>query len=347
MFAPPPLPRTAPAAFRDLGSKTVTTRAGAARDVVRHALGDGSLRSRAIEVLCVALDDPAPIVRSAAALGLGELDASDALPKLLLCIEDEDSNVRQMAMTAIGELADERALPRLRRALHDERPEVRYQAVIAVGRIAPLAEAAEALAAAAADADESVRYIALRVGEERFVDEGADVESFAPLLRRARELLACGKGGLVAPAAILLARAGDSAARAALLGLVRGELPCEKEDEREAVELAGELDLREAVPDLERRAYGVKRMVRDTCEFHAKIALARLGHARARDEIGRDISARRPDRRAAAVVAAGRARLRELQGAIAALSDRDVDPHLRDEALALLGAASDGQGVKA
>jgi HEAT repeat protein len=348
MFEPPPLPRNLEAAFRDLGSKTANTRAGAARDVVRHALADASVRLRAIRALEPALDDPAPLVRSAAALGLGELEAKESLPRLLLRVEDEDVNVRQMALTAIGELGDERALPRLRRALRDARPEVRYQAVIAVGRLAPADEAADALAAAAADPDASVGYIALRVGEERLVEElreGGERATFEPLFARARSLLASGSAKLMAPSAILLARCGDASARAHVLRVVRGEVACDKEDEQEAVELAGELGLTEAIPDLERRAYGVHRLVKDTCRFHARIALARLGHERARDEIRRDLAARRGDRRAAAVVSAGRARLSELRRVIAALADDEVDPRLRDEALALLRAAEPGDEV--
>ena len=191
MFHPPPLPRNLEAAFRDLASKTIDTRAGAARDVVRHALADSSLRLRAIRALEPALDDPAPLVRSAAALGLGELEATEALPKLLLRVEDENDNVRQMALTAIGELGDARALPRLRRAVSDSRPEVRYQAVIAMGRLAEPAEAAEALVAATHDADASVGYIALRIGEERFVGLALEEEdAFEPLLARSRDIVA-------------------------------------------------------------------------------------------------------------------------------------------------------------
>ncbi len=340
MFLPPPLPRNVDAAFRDLSSKKPDIRAGAARDVVRHALAAPELRERAVQRLVTALSDPAPAVRSAAALGLGELDATEALPQLLVRVEDDEQHVRQMALTALGELGDARALPRLRRALTDARPEVRYQAVIAIGRVAPAEEVGTALASSLDDADDAVRYIALRIGEERYVGEGqeaGDRAPFAPLLDKARERLKDKTPRVSAAAAILLARGGDEGGRAFILRLVRGEVTADKEDEQEAVELAGELDLREALPALERRAYGTARIFRDTCAFHAKIALARLGHERAREEIRRDLGARRIDVRSAAVVAAGRARLVELEGAIRGLGEREVDPRLRDEALALLG----------
>lgn len=343
MFQPPPLPRNVEASFRDLSSTTAATRASAARDVVRHALADAALRERAVKALSRALDDDAAVVRSVASVGLGELEAREVLPKLLVRVEDDDPHVRQMALAALGEIGDERALPRLRRALSDARPEVRYQAVIAVGRMAPVDGAATALAEAATDADESVRYIALRVGEERMVSEGetsgdaAAREAFSALLAAARTAVAGARGSVYAAAAILLARAGDPGAKAPILAIVTGPALCAKEDEEEAVELAGALRLTEAIPDLERRAYGVKRIVADTCSFHAKIALARLGHARAAEEIRRDVERGGRDRRAAAVVAAGRARLFDLAPAIRALGADDVDPVLRDEALGRLG----------
>jgi HEAT repeat protein len=335
----PPLPRNVEASFRDISSKKPDVRAAAARDIVRHALANDTLRERAIAALVGALSDESAGVRSSAAVGLGELDASEALQHLLVRVEDDDGHVRQMALVALGEIGDERALPRLRRALDDTRPEVRYQAVIAVGRLAPVAEAARALAHAVADSDESVQYIALRVAEERFVAED-DREAFQPLAAAARKELAAkaASSRVHAAAAIVLARLGDTSASAAILQIIRGALACDKEDEQEAVELAGELGLREAIPDLERRAFGSVRFIRDTCTFHAKIALARLGHERARTEIRRDLSARRTDTRAAAVVAAGRARLVDLAGEIRRLEDADVDPGLRDEALALLAA---------
>jgi hypothetical protein len=78
--------------------------------------------------------------------------------------------------------------------------------------------------------------------------------------------------------------------------------------------------------------------VRDTCAWHAKIALARLGHPRAVREIERDLDARSPEARAAAVVAAGRARLSSSREKLAALAQAPgaVDPELVRDALARL-----------
>src|SRR5580704_12283294 len=159
MFAPSPLPRTLDASFRDLGSKTGSTRASAIRDVVRHALEDPATRARAVPLLERALSsDGSNVVRSAAAVALADLGAGEALPTLLVAVEDVDPHVRQMALTALGEIGDARARPRLERALKDGRPEVRYQAVIAFARAASDdAEAvAGALVAALGDADPEI-----------------------------------------------------------------------------------------------------------------------------------------------------------------------------------------------
>src|ERR1700733_12538134 len=98
MLAPPPLPRTVDASFRDLSSTRPETRASSIEDLVRHATRDASIRERAIPLLQRALTDDVAGVRSAAAVGLGDLKADDALPALLVCIEDMDGHVRQMAI---------------------------------------------------------------------------------------------------------------------------------------------------------------------------------------------------------------------------------------------------------
>src|SRR5262249_41429834 len=136
---------------------------------------------------------------------------------------------------------------------------------------------------------------------------------------------------------IFLAKAGDDEAHATLLTVVksariRGVAP-EKEDERAAVELVGELGLEEAVPALERRAFGLTRHVRATCTFHAKIALAHMGHTRAVAEIMKDLDSTRPDVLGAAVVAAGRARLVQAKPKIERLTSAAMDPELVKEAL--------------
>ena len=352
MFAPSPLPRNLEAAFRDLESEKAATRVSAIRDVVRHGQRGDVVRGRAIGAVEKLLrDDSTPVVRAEAATGLADLGAREALPSLLVAVEDDDAHVRQMALSALGEIGDIRAARRIERALSDRRPEVRYQAVIAYGRIAkddpPSVSAA--LVTATGDEDEAIRYIAMRVAEEQLGACGNQT-SDERLARRARELLGGDDEAVAVVAALYLARLGDDAGIARVLEVV-GETrqPPELEDEQACVELCGELRLRAAVPALERRAWGRRRVLRtmfawgagdaSSCSWHARIALARMGHERARAEILADLASWRRETREAAVVAAGRARLSEARSVLQNLQNGrggSVDAALVREALVRL-----------
>jgi hypothetical protein len=366
MLGPPLLPRNLEASVRDLSSSKGVVRASAIEDLVRHAKGDKGdpavreVRDRAVPLLVQRLTDEDPRVRAAAAVALGDLDANDAVMALQVSVEDDSPHVRQMAINALGEIGDARALPRLRRGLKDTRPEVRYQAVIAFARVADesgsaldATEVDDALFEAASDADDAIAHIALRVAEER-LDTGRAPD--ARLIARARALVAESRSSspgsrrnpdVVLVAAILLAKTGDGRGHDILLRVIRGQnvgaangpAP-EKEDERAAVELAGEIGLAAAVPDLERRVWGLARFVRDTCSFHARIALARMGHERAQKEILAELASSRREVLAGAVVSAGRARLVEARTAIAQLTSAAVDPELTREALSKLDDAA-------
>lgn len=343
MLAPPPLPRTLEASVRDLDSAKPEVRASAIADLLRHATADEDVRARAIPLLQKRLDDEQSKVRAAAAVGLADLSAKDAVPALLRAVDDDDAYVRQMVLNALGELGDERALPRLRRALTDKRPEMRYQAIIAFARLAEDPdELGRALLAATNDDDDAVVHIALRIAEER-LDAGKPASPL--LVTRAKALLDSASPHLALVAAIFLGKSGDGAGNALLLRVVRGDKikgqAPEKEDERAAVELVGELGLTEAELHLVKRAWGVMHFVRDTCAFHAKIALARMGHSRAIKEILADLESTRPDVLGGAVVAAGRARLVEARPRLDALPAGAVDPELVTEALARIARAAE------
>jgi HEAT repeat protein len=347
MFSPSPLPRTIEASFRDLTSESAPTRVSAIRDVVRHSLrGDGA-RARAIPLLEKALrDDASPGVRAQAAIGLADVVAEEALSTLLVAVEDDDEHVRQMALTALGEIGDARATQRLGRALHDGRPEVRYQAVIAFARVAKddPAAIATALAQALDDGDEAIRYIAMRVAEE-YAADGEPLRD-ERLRARAEQLIETPDEAVAVVAALYLARLGRAAGREIVLDVVaeRRTTP-EIEDEEACVELVGQLAMREAVPHLERRVWGTRRVLRTflswgagdrmSCAWHARIALALMDHAKAREEIIADLASWRRDTREAAVVAAGRARLGEARSVLEALG-ASVDGALVREALVRL-----------
>jgi len=344
MLSPSLLPRNLEAAFRDLASEKPATRASAIRDVVRHALLASDTRARAVPLLERALrEDTAAAVRSQAAVALADVSAGEALAALLMAVEDEDPHVRQMAIAAIGEIGDVRATQRLARALSDERPEVRYQAVIAYARVVKddAHAVANALARALEDADEAIRYIAMRVAEEHGID-GEPLRD-PRIVARAEGLVDAADPAVSVVAAIYLARLGLETGKRIVLDVVAGTRRTpELEDEQACVDLAGELSLREAIPDLERRAWGSRRLLRTVLSWgagdgassawHARIALARMGHAKARGDILADLASWRRETREAAVVAAGRARLAEARGLLEHLG-ASVDDALVREAL--------------
>jgi HEAT repeat protein len=354
VFLPAPLPRTLDASLRDLGSERASTRASAIRDLVRHALRSDATRERAIPALERALrGDDTPAVRSEAAVGLADLASREALPTLLVAVEDDDAHVRQMALSALGEIGDSRATPRLERALRDSRPEVRYQAVIAFTRVVrdDRPAVATALGRALDDEDPAIRYIAMRIAEEHLA-LGAPGDPH--LAARAAALVGGEDEAVAVVAGLYLARIGEASGRAIVLEVVaeRRRTP-EIEDEQACIELVGEFSLSEATVHLERRAWGRRRMLRAlvswgagdraSCSWHARIALARMGHPRARAEILAELGSWRRETREAAVVAAGHARLHEARASLEKLlhechTGETVDAALVREALVRLGA---------
>ena len=291
-------------------------------------------------------DDPAAQVRSEGAVALADLRGVEALASLLVAVEDDDPYVRQMAIAALGEIGDARARQRLERALGDGRPEVRYQAVIAYPRVArdDARSVANALVRALDDGDEAIRYIAMRVAEEFGVD-GEPLRD-ERLAARADKLVDATDDATAVVAAIYLARLGVAKGRCVVLDVIAEHRRTpELEDEQACVELAGDLMLRDAIPHLERRIGWTRRVMRKImswgagdgagCAWHARIALARLGHERARAEILADLGSWRRETREAAVVAAGRARLGEARGTLESLAG-SVDDALVREALVRL-----------
>jgi HEAT repeat protein len=333
MFAAPPLPRTLEASLRDLGAQKPSVRASAAHDLTRH---ESDARALVIPALVKALGDEAGEVRAAAATALADVEGVEALPDLLIALEDPDALVRQMAIAALGEIGDPRATERLRRALSDARAEVRFQAVIAYPRGCASRDAAlEALLAATRDDDPLVCHIALRMSEE--LGEG---EVDPRVLTRARALLGRAAPEVRVASAILLAHSGDRAGAAVIGEVGAGKLKTTvREDEAAAVELCGALGLDAARAGLEKRAFGgMLGFLRDPFAWHARVALARLGHERAAKEILRELGDRDRDVRTLAVAAAGRARLGAARAAITAMrGDAErADPDAVTEALAAL-----------
>jgi HEAT repeat protein len=319
MFRLPALRRTLEAARRDARSRSEATRASALADLVHHA---EAARPEVLAALEQALTDDAAGVRAAAAIALADVRGVEALRSLLVAVEDDDAYVRQMALAAIGELGDRRAGERLRRALADTRPEVRFQAIIAFVRVVP-EDALDAVLAMLGDDDASIRYIALRCGEEHTL--GQDRPMPAALLERARDLLSDADATVRIAAAVVLSRSGQRAGVPLLVDVVRGRLATrELEDEAAAVELLGELGVTEAVPHLERRAFTLLGFGESRFAWQALVSLARMGHARARARILRDLRSWSRDRRTLAVAAAGRAGLAEARPLVLAMQGDDA-----------------------
>jgi HEAT repeat protein len=329
------LPRTLEAALRDLGAEKANVRVEAVRDLVRV---EDEARADVVRALKKALSDAAAEVRAAAATALADVRGVEALPDLLVAVEDADVMVRQMAITALGEIGDARATERLRRALTDARAEVRFQAVIAFPRVcASREDAIVALLARTRDDDPLVTQIALRMAEEV---TGEDGEIDPRFLVRARALITHAAPDVRVAAAVLLGKRGDAAAREVLAVAARGEAKIkDREDEAAAIELAGELGIESARAGLEKRAFGgLFGFMKDPFAWHARVALARMGHPRACKEILGELGSSDYDVRTLAVAAAGRARLHAARDRIAAMKgdERRADPHAVDEALAAL-----------
>jgi HEAT repeat protein len=341
LFRSPQLRRTFQAALRDVESDSAATRASAVADLALHAEAE---RHRVVAALERSLSDGSAPVRAAAAVALADVRGVEVLPALLVAMEDDDAHVRQMAITAIGEIGDVRARERLRRALSDERPEVRFQAVIAFMRVAG-DEALDAVVAAFEDADPSIRYIALRCAEERAV--GGERPAPAAVLAGATVLVDDSDPAVRVAAAILLARLGDRRGERILLDVVRGALATrEAEDEATAVELCGELGIAAAEPHLARRAFGYWGFGEDKFAWQALVSLARMGHARARSKIVRDLDSWWRDRRTLAVAAVGRAGLAEARALVEAMrgDESRADAEAVAQTLEQLGAHAPSRG---
>jgi HEAT repeat protein len=332
----PPLPRTLEAALRDVASKKPEIRAEAIRELVRYS---DDARPQIVRSIEGALRDDDPRVRGLAAMALSDIGAKEALPTLLVAVEDEDAYVRQMAISALGEIGDPRAGERLRRALADARSEVRFQAVMAFPRVTARREdALDAVLSAMDDKDALVAHVALRMAEE--LGDGRDPD--ARVLAKAKALLAHDAPAVRVAAAVLLAHAGDRSGTDILAKVAGGTLETtEGEDEAAAIELCGELGLRETERGLARRAFGgVLGLRRDRYQWHARVALARMGNERAIREILAELASWDPGKRTLAVAAAGRARITAARDAIRAMRDAPdkADPDAVEDALRALSA---------
>lgn len=340
-----PLPRTLEASLRDAEHPRPDVRLAALADLKRHAR-DGE--ARALEQLLGRLRDPLPQVRASAALALADIDARAALEPLIQASSDADPSVRQMALLAIGELAAAEhpaACAAALRGLVDPLPAVRYQSVVALARLR--AEGAlESMLVGTRDIDPEVRHVAFRVAEEVF---GGKSNERAPVVlsQRARGALRDDSPAVRLAAAILLAALDEEPGSERVVEAINARRRIKHvEDEVIAIELCAELRLLAATPGLERRAFGMLLGGRTPVSWHARVALAELGHERAKSVILRGLSAWSRDARTLAVAAAGRARLAEARDILQRMvgAPERAEPEAVQDALAAINAASSSSG---
>ena len=127
-----------------------------------HSDPNWEANGRAVVGLSAALTDEDPLVRLAAAEGLGGLEDPRAVEALSKALRgDESVEVRRMAAWALGEIEDAAAVPALSDALRSDRDEeVRRMSAWALGEIES-ATGVEALGAALKDSSPEVRKTAV------------------------------------------------------------------------------------------------------------------------------------------------------------------------------------------
>src|SRR5262245_46807930 len=232
MLGLPQLPRTLDAALRDIEHERQHVRLSALRDLVRLAAGPA--RPRAVAALGRALlRDASAELRTEAAVGLADAQASEARAELLAALDDTHVRVRQMAIVALGEIAepgDREVLEAVRGLLVHEEAALRFQALIAFERLAA-AEAGSVLVRATTDSDVEVSSMAFRLAERRFLDGDPPPE----LVESARRVALGAPTAASTSAALFLAAQGDRSGAGVLVGALARKVPVSSEADLQAV----------------------------------------------------------------------------------------------------------------
>lgn len=335
MFPLAPLPRNVEAALRDASHAKLRVRLSALDDLGRLATGPD--RDRVVRVLMKLLaNDPSAEVRARAAIALADAKAESAGATLIAAAQgDSDEKVKQMAILALGELGagDPARLATVRSALSAPSAPLRFQALVALHHLARN-DIEPALQASFEDADAEVRFVAIRVAEERFI--GGTGRRPAWLVDKLKQALGDEASFVRLLAAIVLHRAGEDSDALVLADAVNGRVGVrEAEDEQVAIEIAGELCLEQAREGLERRAFGWFGVSRDPFAWQARVALARMGHVRAVGSILEDLQGWTWETRTLAAAAAGAARLHAARARLLAMlgDERSANPDTVRDAL--------------
>ncbi len=168
MFGYSPLPRTLPAALRDLCSAKVPVRRAAITDLARFT--EGAEREAVVRAIAERFkQEPLPVLRVALLLTIADGEFSELLPTVTGALADADGAVKQHALLALGELADDvdaSAHALVSPYLASEQPALRYQALVTWTRLKGT-DGQRELEQGLADSDAEVRWIALRLLEEQ------------------------------------------------------------------------------------------------------------------------------------------------------------------------------------
>lgn len=111
---------------------------------------------RAAEIFEKTIDDLAPVVRDATAIGLARMGFDELDPVFIEMIKDKNEEVRAASAKALGQIGRPAAVTELRQAAEDPSPSVRAEAVAALGHY-PDSGVLYTLTKALADKDRLVR----------------------------------------------------------------------------------------------------------------------------------------------------------------------------------------------
>ena len=338
MFEVQSLPRKLEAALVDVKDPKAKVRISAVHDLVQYAQWESG--KAAVSALEEALRDEDIEVRCAACVAIADAGASAAARAVRALLSDGHVKVRQMALLALGEVAprrDPEIVGAIRPFVTATAPSLRFQSLHAFALVEPPREdLRDVLVAALDDSDSEVRYLAVRLLEENFVEEdgamNADVEAAF------RHALDDTELRVQLAAAIALPAEGADERIRSLLVRAAGAKGSDRVDEdlAHAIERCGELQLRDAIPALEVRAF--RGLRKDALSFQSRIALARMGSAKAKQSILADLRSWNRDRRNQGVVSAGQARMVEARENLERVRG-SVDAVSLDEALALIEAS--------
>jgi hypothetical protein len=330
------LPRTLAAAARDIHDPKLQVQRSVIPDLAR--LAHTQERERAIALLLEVLASKAnDEVRADTAVALADVGATQACSLLMDAARERHPRLRQMAILALGELAEARdpaAQRVIYEALASDLPALRFQALLAAARL-EIDDLAPQLERALGDRDPALRYLALRLVEERW----DSLQERSSLIAQARTALGDAELNVRVAAALLPFTPLPDAVERILIDAVNSRLVLDApEDQQALLERVADLKLLQALPGLRSLAWGLFGLSGSPFAWQARVALLQLGDARALGFFRRELSSRQRDRCTHAVVAVGRAGALALRPALKEVQRSGrVEQEVVREALAALG----------